>query len=617
MSVTQLGGPLGSSRLHRSTDVGPSAPDGGCQHPAHVVDRRSAPELAGLVILLVAATTLFAWDLTVSGYANAYYAAAAHAGSESWKALLFGSLDPHNAITVDKPPLSLWPMAISVRLFGMSSLSILLPQVLEGVATVAVLHHIVRRATGSPGAALVAGAAFALTPVAVLMFRYDNPDALLTLLLVSAAATTLRSLDSSRPARWMTLTGVLVGAAFLDKLGQALLVLPALGLTHLLFASSPIRDRTRALAWAAFAATLIGGSWIAVVQLWPSGSRPWIGGTSNNSAWQLALGYNGIGRLTGNERGASGLTGGWHATNFARMFGGEVGGEVMWLVPAAVILAAGALWSARSRALPRATKSALVMWLIWFGVMMTVFCLMGGIFHSYYTITLAPAVAALVGIGGHVLWTRRDQVWVARLLGWTSVATTLLAATLVVAHPGKLGWLLPTVAILGLGSTSLFVIHRVARPVAVGVLLTALAAALVAPTAYAVATTRVAHAGSAPMAGPVAGHHNGHSSAKVINTLRHDASRFRWVAAVPGSRAAATYELLTGKPVLSIGGFAGTDPAPTLAQFQTLVKQGKIHYFIDKRAIGTTGAIATWVRTHFTKISIKGTSLFDLSGGAR
>ncbi len=208
------------------------------------------PALLGL---LLATGVLYLWGLGASGWANSFYSAAVQAGSESWKAFFFGSSDAANSITVDKTPLALWPMALSVRLFGLSGWSILVPQALMGVATVGLLHRVVRRTTGSPVAGLVAGAVMALTPVAVLMFRFNNPDALLTLLMVGAAAATLRGIDASgepkgHPIRWLSLGGALVGLAFLTKMLQAFLVLPALALAYLLFAHTSWGKRLGHLA---------------------------------------------------------------------------------------------------------------------------------------------------------------------------------------------------------------------------------------------------------------------------------------------------------------------------------------------------------------------------------
>ncbi|HEX7740211.1 MAG TPA: glycosyltransferase family 39 protein, partial [Marmoricola sp.] len=357
--------------------------------------------------LLAATAVLYIWNLSASGYANSFYAAAAQAGSESWKAFFFGSSDAGNSITVDKTPLALWPMGLSVRIFGLSSWSILLPQAIEGVAAVGLLYSTVRRTTRSAGAGLLAGAVLALTPIAVLMFRFDNPDAMLVLLLIGAAGTTLRGIeasetDSRSAARWLALAGALVGLAFLAKMLQAFLVLPALVLAYLFFAKVSWGRRIAHLLTAFAAMIVAGGWWVLVVSLWPASSRPYIGGSQHNSVLELALGYNGFGRLTGNETGSvggGGQGGGWGSTGITRLFDAEIGGQITWLAPAALVLAITALWLVRRQA-PHAgrVRAGIVVWLGWLLVTGLTFSFMAGIFHAYYTVALAPAIAALVGI---------------------------------------------------------------------------------------------------------------------------------------------------------------------------------------------------------------------------
>src|SRR5207342_1762893 len=354
---------------------------------------------------------LYLWGLSSSGWANSFYSAAAQAGSESWKAFFFGSSDAANSITVDKTPLALWPMGISVRIFGLSSWSILVPQALEGVAAVGLLFAAVRRTTGSAGAGLLAGAVMALTPVAVLMFRFNNPDAMLVLLLVGSAYTTLRAVESSvsgtsdagrRAARWLAFAGVLVGLAFLAKMLQSFLVIPALVAVYALYAGVTWRQKILHLLGAAAGMVVAAGWWIAIVSLWPAASRPYIGGSQHNSILELTLGYNGFGRLNGSETGSVGggnTTGGqWGSTGLFRMFGSEVGTQVAWLIPAALILGVAGLWFARGRS-GLAVRAGLTLWLGWLLVTGLTFSFMAGIFHPYYTVALAPAIGALVGIG--------------------------------------------------------------------------------------------------------------------------------------------------------------------------------------------------------------------------
>jgi 4-amino-4-deoxy-L-arabinose transferase-like glycosyltransferase len=301
-------------------------------------------ERPALLALLAGTAVLYLWNLSASGYANDFYAAAVQAGTQSWKAWLFGSLDPGNAITVDKPPASLWVMVLSARIFGFTSWSLLVPQALMGVASVALLRAAVRRWAG-PAAGLLAGAALALTPAAVLMFRFDNPDALLVLLLVTGAYAMVRAIEaaSTRSSTWwLVAAGTAIGFGFLTKMGQALLVVPAFGLAYLV--AGPTRLRTRIVQLlAALGAAIVSAGWfIALVELWPADSRPYIGGSTTNSLLELALGYNGIGRLFGGSGNGGGGFGSASSgfggeAGILRLFTDEIGLEISWLLPAALI----------------------------------------------------------------------------------------------------------------------------------------------------------------------------------------------------------------------------------------------------------------------------------------
>ncbi|NBE56853.1 glycosyltransferase family 39 protein, partial [Streptomyces boluensis] len=234
-----------------------------------------------LLALLAVTAALYLWNLSASGYANSFYSAAVQAGSESWKAFFFGSSDAANAITVDKPPAALWPMALSVRLFGLGSWQILVPEVLMAVATAAVLYAAVRRRF-SAAAGLITVTVFALTPVAALMFRFNNPDALLALLMTVTVYCVLRALEHAR-TKWLVWAGVAVGLAFLTKTLQAFLILPPLAVLYAVCAPTRVRRRLGQLGLAAVALVVSGGWWVAIVELWPASSRPYIGGSQNNS----------------------------------------------------------------------------------------------------------------------------------------------------------------------------------------------------------------------------------------------------------------------------------------------------------------------------------------------
>ena len=403
-------------------------------HDAPHLPVRPRWETPALLGLLVATAVLYLWGLGSSGWANSYYAAAAQAGTQDWKAWLFGSLDAGNAITVDKPPAAMWVMGLSGRLFGFNAFTMLLPQALMGVAAVGVLYAAVKRVSG-PGAGLLAGAVLAVTPVAVLMFRYNNPDALLVLLLVVAAYCTVRAIEGGS-ARWMALTGCAIGFAFLTKMLQAFLPLPALALAFLVAAPTSAWKRLGALLIGGVTMIVSAGWYIALVSLWPADSRPYVAGSTDNTLMQLALGYNGLQRITGGEGGPghggpSGGHGGPPGGNLffggdpgiTRMFGPSFGAEASWLLPAALIgLVVVIVLTWRSPRTDRVRASALL-WGGWLLVTAVVFSFMDGTVHPYYTVALAPAIAAVVGMAVAELWRRRESRW-SRL-----TAATMLAAT--------------------------------------------------------------------------------------------------------------------------------------------------------------------------------------------
>jgi 4-amino-4-deoxy-L-arabinose transferase-like glycosyltransferase len=643
------------------------------------------PALFGL---LGTTALLYLWNLAASGWANAYYSAAVLAGTKSWAAFFFGSLDASNFITVDKAPAALWVMEISARLFGFNAWSVLAPQALEGVATVAIVYLAVRRWFG-PTAGLLAGAVVALTPVAGLMFRFNNPDALLVLLITAATYATLRAIENGR-TRWLVLAGALVGAGFLAKELQAFIIIPVLAGVYL-FAGPPSIGRRIAQVLAAAVAVIVSsGWWIAAVELIPSASRPYIGGSQNNDLISLIFGYNGFGRLTGNESGSVGGFGAlgsrWGLTGWNRLFNPQFGGQISWLIPAAVIVLGASLMLTFRR--PR-TDIVRAAFLIWGGALLltgAVFSFAQGIIHPYYTVALAPGIGALVGMGGVYLWRHRSER-IARLALAGAVATTALWALVLLGRSSTfVPGLQAAVLVAGLIAAILIAsLTNASRNAALAIAALAAVAVLAGPAAYTVDTVSTAHTGAIPSAGPAVATGGGpggplggaggggrfggapggafgggfrggfpgggpnsafgggggnpgigggnpgggagflgasRPSADLVNLLQANANRYSWVAATVDANNAAGYELATGDPVMAIGGFNGTDPAPTLAQFAQYVRDGKIHYFVGGGGRGSAGSsinasqIAAWVQQNFTATTVGGVTVYDLTTAA-
>jgi 4-amino-4-deoxy-L-arabinose transferase-like glycosyltransferase len=630
-----------------------------------------------LPALMALTAVAYLIDLSSSGYANSFYAAAVQAGTKSWKAFFFGSIDSSSFITVDKPPASLWVMALSGRLFGFSSASMLIPQALEGVATVWLLFCGVRRWFGT-GAAFAAGLLLAVTPVAALMFRFNNPDALLVLLLVAAAYCLVRALEHAG-TRWVVAAGTMIAFAFLAKMAQAFLVLPAFALVYLVAAPTGLGRRVWQMLLGGVAIVVSAGWWVAIVALWPAGSRPMIDGSSDNSILNLITGYNGLGRIFGSGGGiGGGGIGGGGGANFSgstgvlRLFNNLMGGQASWLLPAALLALCVGLWSRRRAPRVDRTRAALLLWGGWLVVSGLVFSLGSGVIHTYYTVALAPAIAALAGIGGWQLWTHRDSRSV-QLIAIVGVAVTAAWAWVLLDRtPQWEPWLRVVVLVAGTGAVVALmacVFRRgLMRRLAVPAVVLATIASLAGPVAYSAQTITTGHTGSTPTAGPSTGGGGGgggggrmggaqaSASAALDRALSANAGRYRWVAATSGSQSAASLELATGgEPVMAIGGFSNQGGNLTLQQFKEYVARGDIHYYIASsggtgggRAFAASGgsasaggrpsgapsgghlptggarggpggmststsAITTWVKAHFKKVTIGGQTMYDLT----
>ncbi|MDP9026598.1 MAG: glycosyltransferase family 39 protein, partial [Actinomycetota bacterium] len=457
--------------------------------------------------LLAVTAFLYLWDLSSSGWANSFYSAAAQAGSVNWEAFFYGSSDAANSITVDKPPMSLWFMALSIKIFGLSSFSILLPEALMGVATVAVLYATLRRRF-SAGTALFGGAVLALTPVAALMFRFNNPDALLVLLLSLATYFTLRGVEDGR-IRWILWAGVMVGFGFLTKQLQVFLILPSLVAVYAW--ASPHRFGKRILHLLAGLGAIIvsAGWWVAIVELVPASMRPFIGGSQTNSFLELTFGYNGFGRLTGAETGSvtggggtATTTGQWGATGILRLFENEIGGQITWLLPAALVLVISGYLILRRAPRTSVRRATLTLFAVWMIVSALAFSFMAGIFHAYYTVALAPAIAGVVAIGASQLWTRRAAVPARIVMALLVLVTAFWAWALLNEASTWLPALKVIVVVLAVVAAALLLLPPRAKLLTVATASVALTAVLLAPAAYTIETVTTAHSGSIVTAGP-------------------------------------------------------------------------------------------------------------------
>jgi 4-amino-4-deoxy-L-arabinose transferase-like glycosyltransferase len=659
-----------TDRAGNGTGTGPSA-------PGEELADRTRPRWArpALGVLLLVTAVAYITNLSASGYGNDFYAAAVQAGTKSWKAFLFGSLDSSNFITVDKPPGALWVMELSARIFGFSTWSIMLPNVLAGVASVGLLYGAVRRVAGS-AAGLVAGATLALTPVAALMFRFDNPDAILVLLSVAAAYCVTRAIEKAG-TRWIVAAGALVGLAFLTKMLQAFTVVPAFALVYLIAAPTSLRRRFLQLAAGLAALVVAGGWWVALVALTPAADRPFVDGSPDNSILNLIFVYNGFGRLTGSGTGGGANFSG--TAGLFRLFNDLMGGQASWLIPAALIGLVAVLVARRRAPRTDTVRAGALLWGGWLLVTGAVFSFSKGTIHTYYTVALAPAIAALVAIGARQLWARRQDLRARAVAAGAVLATGAWAWVLLDRSPTWFPALRVVVVVAAVaGAVALVIAPALRRFGAALVLALVLVAGLAGPAAYAADTIATGHTGSIPSAGPASASSGGGfgggfgggtrptgtgggfgggatrqgtppsgtrpggfgagggtiptgsvggmggggatTSTALSKALESNASEYRWVAATSGSQSAASLELATGgDPVMAIGGFANQGGNLSLKAFEAYVAKGDIHYYIAGGSSGgpggggTSSAITSWVEAHYSAKTIGGETVYDLT----
>ncbi|MFE6826044.1 glycosyltransferase family 39 protein [Streptomyces sp. NPDC057690] len=688
-------------------------------------DRAPRWSLPALIAIMILAGVLYSWNLSGSSL-NSFYSSAIYSGTQSWKAWFFGSLDAGNFITVDKPPFALMIMGLSCRIFGFGTWQMMLPEVAAALGTIWILHSSVKRVFGHAAAA-VAALVLALTPITVAINRDNNPDTILVLLMVAGAALALRA---TRDDRLLPLLGsaACFGLAFNTKMLQGYIALPAVFAVYLYASRLGWKKKAVNLALAAVALAVASFWWATAVSLVPADDRPYIGGSTDGSAWDLIMGYNGLGRVLGGEGNGGGGGGGGSFAGTAgigRMFNDVLGGQISWLIPfAGIALVAGLVLRGRA---PRTdpTRAALVLWGGWLVLHYLTFAMAEGTMHPYYTTALAPGIAALCGGGGVMLWRALrggDARW-SWVLPVGLAVTGVWAVVLLRRATGWNTWLWPAVGVvMVLAIVGLFVLRSASSGVGVRLLGASVAAAIVAalagPTAYAASpafgSSSGMMGGTNPTAGPSTGGGmggpgggggrggfgggnggpggqangefpggaggqmtpgggggelpqggapsgapsggqsgqqggangefpggaqdggesgtapgggtgggpgggtgggggmgggggQGGADSELISYLEKHQDGATWLIAVSNSQSAGQMILSSGKPVISMWGFTGSDQAMTLAKLKELVKKGELHYIqLGGGGMGGNSSlnqeITAWVQKNGTAV---------------
>ncbi len=590
---------------------------------------------------------VYVWGVDRNGWANSYYSAAVQAGQHDLGAFFFGSADWGNSITVDKPPLSLWVMGFSVRLFGLNPWAIMVPQAAMTVGSALLVFGLMRRCFPF-AAALLSASVFAFTPITVLLARYNNPDPLMVLLMLSGLYAGVRATEAGK-ARFLYFAASLLALGFLAKQLQAFLVLPAIALIFLVYSAAAWRKRIMILLTAAAILAMTSFAWPLSVDLTPSGSRPYVGGSTTNSMVELTLGYNGLDRILQQEDAPStalipeelrsvATDAGWF-----RLFNANYGQEIGWLLVPGILAAIAVLVRLVRGGYNRNQSILALASAAWMLTTYFVLSFMGNSFHSYYTASLAVPLALCIGLGADLL-ARSGRTASSRI----GLAAALIASSIFSHAMWQLSsvypeWLSKTSFFLGLISAAVLSvpapkwwIRRLASWVAIGAL-------LVGPALCSAITMTTPQEGSNPMSGGLSRSPNTLSrflhgvklqspawaagvaigvdpSPGLSDLLRSAPPECTWAAATYPGQTAAGFQLEIRRPIMAVGGFAGVDPSPTLEQFQRWVAAGRVCYLVEQpeqlKIPGNSKeliAIQEWVVDTFRAEKIDGVTVYRLA----
>jgi len=624
--------------------------------PEHPIEQRGQNSFLTWHRLALGAITLISvfmnfYRLGQNGFGT-FYPAAVRSMMDTWHNFFFASYDPGGFVTIDKPPVGFWFEVLSAKIFGFNSVSILLPEALAGVLAVLLLYYLVRRHFGVV-AGLLAALALALSPISIVTNRNDTIDSILALTILVGAWAVLRAAETGK-LRWLLLSAAIVGIGFNIKMMEAYLVVPAYGLLYLLAAPISIWKRVGHLALAALLLLVVSFSWIVAVDLTPASQRPYVDSTQDNSELSLALGYNGIERLLsqfgrgfgGGARGAGGNTpantsnssgntngngtpftnGNGGSTNAARNgtsrqpggFGGAgglfatgnpgplrlftepLGSQIVWLLPLAILGMIALAWQRRPRLQIDRQQQSLLFWGMWL-LTMGIFFSVAGFFHQYYMTEMAPAIAALFGIGLVVMWQDyRRPGWRGWLLPFALIVTAAEQIYILNSYPTWSQVLVPIIAVLCIIAAVMLIGARIAPRIKVKApgtrflvpaLCAGILALLLAPTVWAAIPVTQGTQADLLLAGPTqtgdgggnfAGGRGGNTNTDtaLIRYLEANQGTTKFLVAVPSSMTADSIILATNKPVMSLGGFSGSDPILTTSQLATLVKNGTVRFFL-------------------------------------
>ncbi|MFT8930375.1 MAG: glycosyltransferase family 39 protein [Sporolactobacillus sp.] len=639
------------------------------------------------------------------GGSNEYYTVAVKSMTRSFHNFFFASFDPAGFITVDKPPVALWLQTLSAKIFGVSNLSVNLPEALAAIVSTMLIYLLIKKKTGKLPA-FIGSLAMATTPIFVAVTRTNNVDSILILTLVLAAWFLFKA-EGAGKLRWLVVSVLFVGIGFNTKMLEAYLIVPAVYLFYLVAMKISWKKKIVHLLVASVVLALVSLSWSVVVDSISASDRPYVGSSQINSELELAFGYNGIARLTGQQhqgmgqgnfkkaaewmkesgnqaiggkmpqgmserRGFSGTSRGTRGGNMfntgtagpLRLFQKALSGQASWLFPFVLfgVIALVSDWLRRRQLTEKHTFA--IFWLMWLVTAMGFFSV-AGFFHQYYLSIMAPAIAALIGVGASLLipafMKGKEGGWESFLLPSGLAATLLFEALIFSENSISTLWIvlliLAAALVLAFGLLWRTSEQRYVKGAIVGAGLTVL---FLPPLYWAMPSVMNQTETSTPIAGPsstqnqmggqafgerfrsgggtgmqggpqmgrmpksgasgkmgaaptmrrMTGSRSGFGMEDTVNTklltyLRKHYHGEKYILAVQRAQSAYSIMLKTNYAVMAMGGFGGSDPALTVSKLEKLVKDGDIKYFlISEGGMGgsSSSKVTTWIKTHCQKV---------------
>ncbi|WP_273950674.1 ArnT family glycosyltransferase [Leuconostoc mesenteroides] len=614
-----------------------------------------------LVGILILSAFLYGWGIWDAGSANSYYTAAITSMTKSWSNFWYGAFDPAGFITVDKPPVALWLMAISAKIFGVHGWSVVLPSVLSGIGSVYLMYKLL-----APKFGLLAGRIgsliLTLTPTVVANSRTNNMDAILVFFLLLAVYILQKAV--AKKNIWLVIVSFgLIGVGFNIKMLQAFMILPAMLVYYWVAIKLPWKKKIAWLVVGMASLSIFTVAYPLAVDSVDQSSRPYIGSSQTNSLMELAFGYNGTERLLGQSTGTGGAFPGMGSTKKStgtkknngapsgkkpsgsaptgkmtrqaqggqgggnsafsigsagpfRLFQSDLGSQIGWYLPLAILGLIAGWFGFRKRGAKwyhvSEEQSEVLLWAGWF-VPVYGFFSVASFFHPYYTIMLAPAIAALTAIGVAAVVKMSAQSnkesMIARIVVSVAVLTTLLLQAyyvwsyyqiisiilIIVAIGLSIWWLLPR----QINNKIKIVLS------AISILLMAGWWSLTPTLSHnsaaipAASPSLLSQTGSSDMGGEV-------NNQLLSYTKKHQGNA-KYLFATTDSNSASGNIIKSGKAVMAIGGYNGTDPTMSLSEFKKLVKSGQLKYFVmgnnSKTSSGQISKILTWVKKNGTKVT--------------